>query len=90
MYSGAAGALPVAMSTVDLWQLVQWPAMLVTVVASWLVASNRQERRNSGFWWFLASNVLWIIWGIHDHAWALICLQLLLAGMNVRGMRKTG
>jgi len=69
--------------------LVQWPAMAVTVLASWLVGSNQKGRRNAGFWIFLLSNVLWILWGWHDHAYALIVLQLLLAAMNIRGMFKT-
>ena len=68
---------------------VQWPAMLVTVVASWLVASSREGRRNMGFWMFLASNALWVAWGWHAAAYALIALQICLAAMNIRGARKT-
>lgn len=68
---------------------VQWPAMLVTVLAAWLVASSRKGRRNLGFWVFLASNALWVAWGLHAGAWALIVLQLALAAMNIRGVRKT-
>lgn len=69
--------------------LLQWPAMVATVLAAWLVASNRQGRRNAGFWVFLASNVLWGLWGWHDGAYALIALQVALAGLNVRGVSKT-
>jgi hypothetical protein len=65
--------------------LVQWPAMVVTVIASWYVASSRRERRQTGFWVFLVSNVLWVVWGVHAHAYALIVLQLCLAAMNIRG-----
>jgi hypothetical protein len=43
--------------------LLQWPAMLVTVLAAWLVASTSKRRRRIGFWTFLLSNVLWITWG---------------------------
>jgi hypothetical protein len=68
--------------------LVQWPAMLVTIAASWYVASTRRERRSVGFWLFLISNVLWVIWGIHARAYALIALQVCLAVMNVRGELK--
>jgi hypothetical protein len=67
---------------------VQWPAMLVTAVAAWLVASQRKFKRNWGFWLFLASNVLWIFWGLHDGAYALILLQLCLAFLNIRGAIK--
>lgn len=65
--------------------LMQWPAMAVTVIASWFVASGRSRRRKIGFWVFLLSNVLWVVWGVHAHAYALIVLQLCLAVMNIRG-----
>jgi hypothetical protein len=68
---------------------LQWPAMLATVLAAWLVASNRKNRRNIGFWVFLASNVLWVLWGLHDGALALIALQVSLAALNIRGVSKT-
>ena len=67
---------------------VQWPAMLVTLVAAWLVASQSRHKRNWGFWCFVASNVLWVIWGWHAHAWALIALQFGLFVLNLRGARK--
>lgn len=67
---------------------LQWPAMLVTVGASWLVASSKPRRRHLGFWIFIASNVLWIAWGWHTGAYALIVLQLCLAVMNIRGAKK--
>jgi len=67
---------------------IQWPAMLVTVVSAWLVASQRRSKRNWGFWLFLLSNVLWIIWGVLDGAYALIILQVCLAFLNIRGAVK--
>lgn len=68
---------------------IQWPAMIVTIIAAWLVASTEEKKRNIGFWLFLLSNALWIVWGIHDKAWALVALQLGLAAMNIRGAIKT-
>jgi hypothetical protein len=68
--------------------LVQWPAMAVTVVSSWMVASRRTWKRNEGFWLFLLSNALWLIWATHVRAYALILLQVCLAAMNIRGIRK--
>jgi len=62
--------------------------MAVTLVAAWLVASKSEKRRAAGFWWFMASNALWIAWGWHAHAWALIVLQVGLLAMNVRGAVK--
>jgi hypothetical protein len=67
---------------------VQWPAMLVTLVAAWLVASQSKHKRSLGFWCFVASNFLWVIWGWHAHAYALIALQVGLFGLNVRGAWK--
>ena len=67
---------------------IQWPAMAVTLIAAWLVASRHKARREHGFWWFIASNALWIVWAWHVHAWALIALQLGLFAMNVRGALK--
>jgi len=68
---------------------LQWPAMLATVLAAWLVASNSKTRRNVGFWVFLVSNLLWTAWGWHDGAYALIALQAALAALNIRGVYKT-
>ena len=71
-----------------LFDAMQWPAMAATVLAAWLVASTQRRRRRIGFWVFLASNVLWTIWGVHTSAWALVVLQFCLAAMNIRGARK--
>ena len=62
--------------------------MVVTVAAAWLVASTQKRKRFVGFWLFLLSNVLWIAWGIHANAYALIVLQVGLAAMNIRGAMK--
>ena len=72
----------------DILDLLQWPAMAVTVVAAWLVASRSARKRAFGFWFFLAGNVLWTAWGIHDGAYALIGLQFFLAALNIRGVYK--
>ncbi len=72
----------------DGFDAIQWPAMLVTVLATWLVASQSERRRSLGFWVFLASNVLWVLWGWHSGARALIVLQFALAAMNIRGAYK--
>ena len=68
--------------------LLQWPAMAVTLLSAWLVASQRKGKRQWGFWLFLVSNVLWVIWGWHAKAWALIALQVGLALLNTRGVAK--
>ena len=72
----------------DYLDLLQWPAMVITVVAAWLVASRSAHKRAVGFWFFLTSNVLWVTWGIHDQAYALVGLQFFLAALNIRGVYK--
>ena len=67
---------------------LQWPAMAVTLLAAWLVASQRRRRRSIGFWTFILSNALWGVWGWHDGAYSLIALQLGLFLLNVRGAKK--
>ena len=45
---------------VDYLDLVQWPAMAITVIAAWFTSSRIKGRRGIGFWCFLGSNVLWV------------------------------
>ena len=72
----------------DWIDLLQWPAMVITIAASWYVASERKSKRNWGFWLFLGSNALWIAWGFYSGATALVVLQFCLAAMNIRGAMK--
>jgi hypothetical protein len=62
--------------------------MAVTVLAAWLVASQSKRKREIGFWVFLASNLLWVAWGWHAGAYALVALQICLAFLNIRGINK--
>lgn len=72
----------------DYGDLLQWPAMALTVAAAWLVGSQSRSKRNIGFWLFLVSNVLWAVWGWGARAYALIILQVCLAAINIRGAQK--
>ena len=72
----------------SVWSALQWPAMAITLLAAWLVASQSKKKRSIGFWSFIASNVLWVLWGWHDNAYALIALQVGLCALNVRGALK--
>lgn len=62
--------------------------MAVSLYAAYLIGSQRAGRRVFGFWMFILSNLLWIVWGVHDEAWALIALQVALMAMNIRGIWK--
>ena len=72
----------------DYLHQLQWPAMIVTIAAAWLIGSQVKRKRRIGFWCFLISNVLWVVWGWHDRAYALVVLQFALAIMNIRGAYK--
>lgn len=72
----------------DLLNALQWPAMAITLLSAWMVGSQSKRRRAWGFWLFLASNVLWVAWGWHDGAVALVVLQIGLFVMNLRGVLK--
>lgn len=74
----------------DVINLLQWPAMISTIAAAGLVASSNQGRRNVGFWIFLLSNAMWVAWGLHVGAPALIAMQVGLAAMNIKGVMKSG
>ena len=67
---------------------LQWPAMAVTLLSAWLVGSQSKHKRNVGFWFFIVSNIMWVVWGWHDGAVALIVLQIGLFALNVRGAIK--
>ena len=72
----------------ELIDLIQWPAMAITLFSAWLVASQSKRKRGWGFWTFIISNILWVIWGLYDEAYALIGMQLGLLILNIRGARK--
>ena len=67
---------------------LQWPAMAITLLSAWLVGSQSKRKRSIGFWFFIASNIMWVVWGWHDGAIALIVLQIGLLALNVRGAFK--
>ncbi len=62
--------------------------MAATLSSAWLVAAQSKTQRRWGFWIFLVSNLLWAAWGWHDHAYALIVLQVGLFILNIRGVAK--
>jgi hypothetical protein len=67
---------------------LQWPAMLVTVLGSWLVGFRDGAHRMWGFAAFVLSNLLWVAWGWPAGAHAVIALQVALFVLNLRGLRK--
>lgn|SRR5688500_5330756 len=67
---------------------IQWPAMVATLASAWLVAAQSKNMRSVGFWIFILSNILWMIWGIHAKAYALVLMQVGLLLLNLRGAYK--
>ena len=62
--------------------------MAASLISAWLVAAQSKDKRQWGFWVFLFSNVLWVVWGWQAKAYALIVLQFGLALLNIRGVAK--
>lgn len=77
------------MDTNALLNLLQWPAMVASLIAAWLTASADKQQRNFGFWAYLLSNVLWVVWGWHDGSYAVAVMQIGLAALSIRGVYKT-
>ena len=73
----------------DYFSLLQWPAMVVNILAVWLLTSQTKGKRHAGFLLSLLSNVLWVAWGWHAQAFAVLGLQVALATLNIHGVRKT-
>jgi bacteriorhodopsin len=72
----------------NLISLLEWPAMVVTLISAWLVAAQTKGKRKLGFYTFGVSNVLWVAWGLYADAYALIVLQVGLFLLNLRGVKK--
>lgn len=62
--------------------------MVINILAVWLLTSQTKGKRHTRFLLSLVSNALWIIWGWYAAAFAVIGLQVALATLNIRGVRK--
>lgn len=67
---------------------LQWPAMIITLFSTWCVASQTKKVRWFGFFSFIISNFLWVLWALHTEAYAIIVLQIGLLLLNIRGIVK--
>ena len=72
----------------EMLNLIQWPAMATTLLSAWLVASQSKHKRGLGFWIFILSNILWVLWGWLDGSMALSAMQIGLLLLNIRGAFK--
>jgi len=62
--------------------------MAITVLAAWFMGSGRAKRRVIAFCCFTAGNVMWVVWGKSHDAYGLIILEIIMAMMNMRGLKK--
>ncbi len=42
----------------DYFSLLQWPAMVINILAVWLLTYQSKRRRNAGFWCSLLSRLV--------------------------------
>jgi hypothetical protein len=67
--------------------LLQWPALVLSIIGAWLVGGSRANQRFAGFLLFLASNVLWAAWGLGIGAWGVAITQAFFTWTSLRGIR---
>lgn len=67
--------------------LLQWPALLLSIVGAWCVGGRTARLRLIGFWLFLASNLAWAGWGYGAAAWAVVITQLVFIVTSIHGIR---
>jgi hypothetical protein len=72
----------------ELFALLEWPAMAVTLAAAWWMGSKKAGKRIMAFCLLIAGNLMWIAWGWGEDARALIALNIGLLALNVRGIVK--
>ena len=65
---------------------LQWPAMIIALIGAWYVGHAHPRARMWGFWGFLISNILWVAWALHNHAWGLLIMQALFIVTSARGI----
>ncbi len=63
--------------------------MVINILSVWMLTSQSRGKRHAGFLLSLLSNLLWVIWGWHVQAFAVLGLQIALATLNIHGVRKT-
>ncbi len=78
---------PASTANLDFWlNQLQWPAAAVGIVGAWLVGALARRSRKIGFLCFLASNVLWIGWGLIFGNWGLVAMQAAFTVTSLRGV----
>jgi hypothetical protein len=72
----------------EIFALLEWPAMAISLAAAWWMGSKKADKRIVAFWMLIVGNLMWIGWGWGESAWALIALNAGLLALNVRGILK--
>jgi len=66
--------------------MVGWAASITALIGAALIAMRSPRLSKWGFVAFLASNLLWIGWGIHCGAWELVCQNVGFLFTSVAGI----
>jgi hypothetical protein len=64
---------------------LDWPAMAMALIGSYLVGNTSIISRRRGFIIYLVSNALWITWGVATHNWPLAIMSLAFCYTSGRG-----
>lgn len=65
--------------------ILQWVGCGLAVIGSFLIAL-RGKRPDVGFWLYLISNIVWIVYGDLTHAPGLITMQVVFLLTNALGI----
>lgn len=66
--------------------LLQWPALVLSLTGAWFVSGATAHMRIIGFALFLGSNVLWLLWAGGASAWAVVIANLFYLFTSIRGI----
>ena len=72
----------------EIFALLEWPAMAVTLAAAYWMGSKDANKRVIAFCMLIVGNLMWIAWGWGEDARALIALNIGLLALNIRGIIK--
>jgi hypothetical protein len=64
---------------------LQWSAAIISVLGAWCVGARAADARRVGFALFLASNVLWLAYGLATRQWGIVLMQAAFTVTSIRG-----
>lgn len=61
-----------------------WIACLFLILGFWFLG----KKNISGWYFNTAGSILWVVYGVVTHQWALVLANTIIAILNIRGIRK--